>query len=65
MEQWNSIRQRVHRDEVSIRQIQGETGLHLPGAGEVEAGPSRVIRNGFYTPSTDLAKLPKSVEARP
>ena len=28
MEQWNSIRQRVLRDGVSIRQIQRETGLH-------------------------------------
>lgn len=28
MEQWNSIRQRVLRDGVSIRQIQSETGLH-------------------------------------
>ena len=29
MEQWNSIRQRVLRDGVSIRQIQRETGLHF------------------------------------
>ena len=28
MEQWNSIRQRVLRDGVSIRQIQRETGFH-------------------------------------
>ena len=28
MEQWNSIRQRVLRDGVSVRQIQRETGLH-------------------------------------
>lgn len=28
MEQWNSIRQKVLRDGVSIRQIQRETGLH-------------------------------------
>ncbi len=29
MELWNSIRQRVLRDGVSIRQIQRETGLHF------------------------------------
>lgn len=29
MERWNSIRQRVLRDGVSIRQIQRETGLHF------------------------------------
>jgi len=29
MEQWSSIRQRVLRDGVSIRQIQRETGLHF------------------------------------
>ncbi len=28
MEQWNDIRQRILRDQVSIRQIQRETGLH-------------------------------------
>ena len=40
MELWNSIRQRVLRNGVSIRQIQRETGLHYETVKKILGHPS-------------------------
>ena len=54
MELWNSIRQRVLREGVSIRQIQRETGLHFETVKKILAHSSPP---SFSCPPREKTKL--------